>query len=124
VAGLVLYGWYASYCPGRYELTARLRLGSAPRAGPLGHLEVATDRGRHVLAERRIEAPPLDPAEYRELTLPFTVAELLPVEVRLHSTGAAAFQVDGLSVVAVDARTGDLGPPHEACGAEPSGSFR
>jgi hypothetical protein len=109
VAGLALYGWYTSACPGRYELSARLRFVRASRAGPLGRLEVTTDAGTRVLAERTLDAPSLDPAEYRDLTLPFTVAEALTVEARLHSTGAGIFQVDGR-------------PPHETCEAERSRS--
>jgi hypothetical protein len=119
VAGMLLHGWSAAYCPGPYELTAHLRLDRAQRPGPLGRLEVATDAGTRVLATRSIELADLASTEYRELTLAFTVAAPGEAEVRLHSTGAAAFRVDGLSVVALEPGTRDPRPPREACGADP-----
>jgi hypothetical protein len=115
-AGLILYGWYTSYCRGLYELTAHLRGGQAPPARPLGRLEVTANRGTRVLAERPIDASALDPAEYRDLIVPFTVTEPTTVEARLHSAGVGTFRVDGLSIVAVDA-AGDPRPPRETCGA-------
>jgi hypothetical protein len=114
-AGLALYGWYARYCAGPHELTARIRLEPGGRPGPLGRLEVVTDTGTRVVAERSIEAPALDVSEYRELTLPFAVTEPLEAEVRLQSAGVRAFLVDSLSVVALDPRTGDPRSPREAC---------
>jgi hypothetical protein len=114
-AGLALYGWYAPYCPGLHELTARIRLEPGGRPGPLGRLEVVTGAGTRVVAERNIETPALDVSEYRELTLPFAVTESLEAEVRIQSAGVRAFRVDGLSVVALDPRTGDPRPPREAC---------
>jgi uncharacterized membrane protein len=114
-AGLALHGWYAPYCPGLHELTARIRLEPGGRPGPLGRLEVVSGAGTRVVAERSIETSALDVSEYRELTLPFAVTEPLEAEVRLQSAGVRAFRVDGLSVVALDPRTGDPRPPREAC---------
>lgn len=113
-AGFVLHGWTVWACPGPHELVARLRGGPRSRAGPLGSLEIVADKGTRLLAAHQLEQAALSAEEYRELAVSVTLAEPGWIEGRIHSTGAAAFWVDTLTLFAV-APSGGVRPPGEGC---------
>jgi uncharacterized membrane protein len=120
-AGFVQYGLKAWACPGAHELVVRLRGGPRAKAGPVGSLEIVADQGMRVLARRELGDDALDPADYRELAVSVTLAEPGWIEARIHSTGAAAFWVDALTLFAVTP-SGEVRPPSEGCGRPPEAS--
>jgi len=102
VAGLVAYGWYRRLCPGRYEATLRARAPGA--AGDLGRLEVVTDAGTTLVADREIRGADLPGEDYHALALPFELGTPREVEVRVRATGLAELWIDEVSLAPLDPR--------------------
>ena len=90
-AGFLTFGPYRPFPAGAY--TARFRV-----RGQGLKVDVAANRGRHVIAERAGEAT----SEWTTLTLPFVVERSQPLEFRVAWNGTGDAAADWVSVVAAD----------------------
>ena len=89
--GFLSFGPYRPLPAGAYTARFRVR----------GHglrVDVATDRGRRILAERVIDAGP----EWTDVVLPFIVERGRPLEFRTFWDGSSAAAIDWVLVVAAD----------------------
>lgn len=91
--GFAVFGPYLRYLPGVVRASFRLRVGGEP-AGEVAILRVSTDRGRTVLAERRVAAAELGtPGAFSEVVLP---------EVALDQEQVLEFTAETLGSARVD----------------------
>jgi hypothetical protein len=89
--GFLSFGPYRALPAGQY--TARFRA-----RGQGLRLDVATDRGRRILAERALDPGP----EWTTIDLPFVVERGRPLELRVAWDGKHAAEIDWVLVVAAD----------------------
>jgi hypothetical protein len=94
-AGMVVFRPYEVYPPGAYLAEYRVRV--APGlGGTVGHVDVAVDGGRRLLARQELSAAPGTPPGYRSVTLVFALARSERVELRVYAQGPTPIWVDGI----------------------------
>lgn len=99
VGGALVFGPYAPILPGNYVTTIRVRLLSeAPPETVVGHADVVVGESVRVMNRMDITASDLSTKKHTELTLRFTIAEMVfGYQSRLISTGAAGLSVEKIS---------------------------
>lgn len=91
-AGYLAFGPYRPLPAGSYVARFRVR-------GAGLHLDVATDQGQRILAERTLDA---GSASWTDVVLPFTVERARPLEFRVAWDGRSEAAADWVLVVAAD----------------------
>jgi hypothetical protein len=100
------HGPYVTMEPGRYRALFHLRAGQAPPAvHELALLEVATDMGRRLLAQRRLAPTDLPQDSYAPVEMDFTVPFRCELDLRVRYLGGADLYADQVEIrVAGDRR--------------------
>ncbi len=100
--GIAIFGPYQRYLPGVLQASFRLRIGRQS-TGAIAILRVSTDRGRTVLAERRVNAADLGtPGVFSDVVLPEVALERERVlEFTAETLGGAQVDFDLVRVSSV-----------------------
>jgi SAM-dependent methyltransferase len=114
LVGVVLYGPYLDLLAGEYE--ARIHLAPAASHSGAVTMDLASENGTHVIAEKRFDLGELDPAR-PVLSIKFTLPRSVQAfEARLHSDGGALATISNVELLHFEA-TENLVDRWEATGA-------
>lgn len=98
-AGAVVHGPYLAYPPGEYAVEFRVRIAPGARPGVVGHVDVAGQAGRDVLARRDLAITGARSArDYRDIPVHVVVHRAEPLEFRVVSQGIQSIWVDRIRV--------------------------
>ncbi len=107
--GHIAFGPYRTFPSGEYIAIFRLKVKKGNGNETAAILDVCTDKGKKILAERRL----VDGGEtyenvYQDFALPFSVAGPSPLEFRIYYTGKAALRIDYVYVTFADRHDPEL----------------
>ncbi len=98
-SGILVFGPYRYMLPGKYEVRFRLRVERAEFTDGIcaaGTVEVVSNKGLKVIAERPVEFAQEQTHGYHEYVLPFELDQLEEVEFRLAGNQTADIYVDSI----------------------------
>jgi len=98
-AGFLVYGPYASYPPGEYVASFRLKVDKTPKKKPIIAIDVATDGGKTILVRKELQKKDfLKNKHYQEFQLLYSLEGSKTLEFRVYSFGAANIWADKVTV--------------------------
>jgi Tol biopolymer transport system component len=98
-AGFLMYGPYASYPPGNYVASFRLKVDKTPKKKPIIAIDVAADGGKTILARKELQKKDfLKNKHYQEFQLLYALQGTKTLEFRVYSFGVARIWVDKVTV--------------------------
>jgi len=106
--GAIALGPHLAFQTGPYTATVTLRSEEADPSAMVAHIDVATDEGGRVLADRDVYAYEFSArSEPQAFPLPFSTWDTWPIEVRVYYTGQSELWLQSVEIVPqTELRTG------------------
>lgn len=98
-AGFLVYGPYASYPPGEYVASFRLKVDKTPKKKPIIAIDVAADSGKTIVVRKELQRKDfLKNKHYQEFQLLYALQGSKTLEFRVYSFGVANIWADKVTV--------------------------